>query len=103
MRLSAYEIETINDLSRQFFTEKAEVYLFGSRVHDHLKGGDIDLMISCEDTSVLNMQQKVLFLVALMKKIGERKVDVVFDTENLRKRKSFYQSILNNRIKISNS
>ena len=44
MRLSQYEVESIKKAFQQSF-EDGEVYLFGSRVDDSLKGGDIDLYL----------------------------------------------------------
>jgi predicted nucleotidyltransferase len=43
MRLSSFEIASIVELVKKHFANNAEVYLFGSRVNDELKGGDIDL------------------------------------------------------------
>lgn len=43
MRLTPYEVDAIKTAAREAFGESVVVRLFGSRVHDHLKGGDIDL------------------------------------------------------------
>ena len=45
MRLSQFEIETINILARKHFGQGTIVNLFGSRTDDLKKGGDIDLFI----------------------------------------------------------
>jgi len=44
LRLSQKELETIKSTARSIFVEVG-IYLFGSRVDDSKKGGDIDLYI----------------------------------------------------------
>jgi len=58
--------------------ESGNIYLFGSRVDDTKKGGDIDLYISTPDKKDL-VSKKIDFLVQLKRKIGEQKIDVVLD------------------------
>ncbi len=45
MRLTAEESAAIKSAAAQAFGSGAVVRLFGSRVHDHLRGGDIDLRV----------------------------------------------------------
>lgn len=46
MRLTPLEIEKIVFATTPFLNgHTAELRLYGSRVHDHLKGGDIDLLL----------------------------------------------------------
>lgn len=79
MRITVKEHKAIVHIARQFFDEAAEVYLFGSRVDDNKKGGDIDLYII--PPHQINAEQlynkKIKFLVALQLAIGEQKVDVI--------------------------
>ncbi len=59
---------------------KAELWLFGSRVDDTKRGGDIDLMIKCYDLDyqrLSRLSEHYHFL--LEKNIGERKIDIVLD------------------------
>jgi uncharacterized protein len=94
MRLTQYEIAAIKSIARRVFGSKTDVYLFGSRVDDLKKGGDIDLFIKGADE--YSIRRKVLFLAELKKRIGDQKIDVVFDNENTRRQKTFYNSIVNN-------
>ena len=52
MRLSKRYIEVIKKYFKEFF-ENGEIYLFGSRVDDSKKGGDIDLYLEVKDHSSL--------------------------------------------------
>lgn len=45
MRLSLQQVETIKRLLRTTYGEWAQIRLFGSQVHDHRRGGDIDLLV----------------------------------------------------------
>lgn len=75
----------------------AEVYLFGSRVDDKKKGGDVDLLVfSEEDPYHLSRQISVRFFMEC-----EEKVDVVvMDPNNLTKeQKAFLNVIQKERIK----
>ncbi len=45
MRLTHHQAQTIKTQAEQVFGLGAKGYLFGSRVDNHLKGGDIDLYV----------------------------------------------------------
>lgn len=78
MRLTIYEISSIKDAFKKVFGD-GEIYLFGSRVDDGLKGGDIDLYIKPASALTtkdrLNKKNKLRML--LEDKIGEQKIDLV--------------------------
>jgi len=93
MRLSKFQIDTINNLSLKYFGNETTVSLFGFRTDDHKKGGDIDLFIKNKNESALTIEAKIQFLAALKTKIGDRKIDVVFDNAFTRQKKNFYRSI----------
>ena len=59
MRLQPNEIEAIRRAVREVFGETATIRLFGSRIRDDLKGGDIDLFIEVEpgQASIANEQR----------------------------------------------
>lgn len=77
MRLSNREIRSIQNAFTTTFGS-GEIYLFGSRTNDNLKGGDIDLFIVPATYNDLT-EKKIDFLVKLKKSIGEQKIDVVID------------------------
>jgi len=72
MRLLHEEQIVITDAVRQADAE-AQIYLFGSRVNDAAKGGDIDVLVLSKK---INLLAKLEILAQLHLKLGERKVDV---------------------------
>ena len=83
MRLQQYEIDSITSIADIFFGKGSQVILFGSRVHDELKGGDIDLYIQPANQGAL-IKKKIDFLVALKTKIGDQKIDVILAKDSSR-------------------
>jgi predicted nucleotidyltransferase len=94
MRLSQFQIDSINKLARKHFGQETTVWLFGSRTDDLKKGGDIDLFISNNNENSLTIEAKIHFLAELKTKIGDRKIDVVFDNSITRQKKKFYRSVI---------
>ena len=77
MRITSKQHQAIKKYFLEIFKE-GQIYLFGSRVDDEKKGGDIDLYIRTENRKEL-VRKKVDFLVKLKREIGQQKIDVVFD------------------------
>lgn len=74
MRLDQFQISIILEGVEKFCGKTAQVWLFGSRVDDTKKGGDIDLYIELEST--IDMLQAKLKLMGYFERIlGERKID----------------------------
>ncbi|MDP1996752.1 MAG: nucleotidyltransferase domain-containing protein [Gallionella sp.] len=53
MRLTTSQIEIIRQTARQNFGAEASVWLFGSRVDDARRGGDVDLYIESTQKNTL--------------------------------------------------
>lgn len=79
MRMTEKDQQAILETAHQCFDERAEVYLFGSRIDDSKKGGDIDLYIIPGQKSSAEQlyNKKIKFLVGLDLAIGDQKIDVV--------------------------
>ncbi len=77
MRLNQKQLSSIRTNFTNFFND-GKIYLFGSRVDDSKKGGDIDLYISTKSKENL-AYKKIQFLAKVKREIGEQKIDVVFD------------------------
>ncbi len=83
MRLSNYCRTVIKDEAEKTFGKNTQVFLFGSRVDDTKKGGDIDLYIVTDNKANL-FEQKLVFLARLKRQLGEQKIDVVFNEDETR-------------------
>lgn len=75
----------------------AEIWLFGSRVRDDLKGGDIDLLVI---SSLLELRNKVDILVEIKMRIGEQKIDLHIVKPDLRDVDPLAKSVLPNAIRL---
>lgn len=73
MRLSEFEIRVIKGTVGALDPE-AKVYLFGSRVDDAARGGDIDLLIM---SAKLTNEDKTKIRVRLYDILGEQKIDLI--------------------------
>lgn len=72
MRLAVREHSAISEAIHEA-DEEAQIYLFGSRVNDEAKGGDIDLLVLSKK---IDLMKKLGILAQLHQKLGERKIDI---------------------------
>jgi len=80
MRLNGKEINIIKEVISQF-DSNAEVKLFGSRIDDAKKGGDIDLLIISDKITFSN---KLSILIKLKEQIGDQKIDIIiYDSDKI--------------------
>jgi predicted nucleotidyltransferase len=79
MRLSKFEQQTIKQ-SIYALDANAKVVLFGSRINDAARGGDIDLLIISNN---LKRQQLGKIRWQLWEKLGEQKIDLVLSDTQL--------------------
>ncbi|MDP2834899.1 MAG: nucleotidyltransferase domain-containing protein [Pseudomonadota bacterium] len=77
MRLSSEATHAIKETFLQVF-DKGELYLFGSRVDDSRKGGDIDLYVVVDNKDHL-AEKRIQFLARVKRCIGNQRIDLVVD------------------------
>jgi predicted nucleotidyltransferase len=82
MRLTAFEISAIKQAVQTIFGTGSEVFLFGSRLDDAKRGGDIDLYIKPQIGN--DLAHMIKFQVLLEQRIGEQKIDVILATNENR-------------------
>jgi predicted nucleotidyltransferase len=75
MRISIEEIESLRKTLAELDIE-AKLYLFGSRVDDEKKGGDIDLLIVSKKITKMDLRK---IKREFFNKFGEQKIDIVLD------------------------
>jgi predicted nucleotidyltransferase len=76
VRLTDHEVAAIKAAAREAFGESAVVRLFGSRVDDSLRGGDVDLHVEV-DPLPDERRAKGRFEDSLFERIEPRKVDLI--------------------------
>jgi len=81
MRLESWEIEEIKKAAKLVFGENVRIILFGSRVYDNKKGGDIDLYVITNNPSI---EKKGQFWVELQERLGEQKIDIILSEDKNR-------------------
>ena len=83
MRLTSIEQQALHDASLRWFGVPPR--LFGSRVDDARRGGDIDLYIEAQaDLSPQEaFQLETRMAAELYRVLGERKIDIVVNTGRL--------------------
>jgi predicted nucleotidyltransferase len=85
MRLSVRTQTIIRDTANGIFGPDAIVTVFGSRVDDSARGGDIDLLVQSEKP-IQQRERKALQLVARLQiSLGDQPIDVlVLDPQTVR-------------------
>lgn len=76
MRLTPFEVISIKKAFIETFGE-GKIYLFGSRVDDSQRGGDIDLYLCPSKKFDDERVRRRNFLIKLDEYIGEQKIDAV--------------------------
>lgn len=90
MRLSEYEIDILKSTILDHIFD-GEIFLFGSRVDDSKKGGDIDIFVETKQNITLKEELQILSEIEL--KGISRKVDLVIKTP-FKKEQSIFETIL---------
>jgi len=78
MRITDLQASKIRSASLKCFGLDSHVWLFGSRVDDRQRGGDIDLYVEpgIQDPAEL-VDARLHFLCEMHRELGEQKIDVV--------------------------
>ena len=80
MRLTKEQIVCLKTTLKALAPD-ARIYLFGSRVDDNKRGGDIDLLIISKSLTKRDLRR---LRVEFFKRFGEQKMDIVLDNGEMR-------------------
>lgn len=83
MRLTPDQISTIKSTAQAVLGADVQVTLFGSRVHDHQKGGDVDLMLELPQAIAEPALVSARVASRVSRAMQGRKVDVLLKAPNL--------------------
>ncbi len=96
MRLSKNLVEKITSNITKSFGD-INIYLFGSRVDDTKKGGDIDIALKIDIPKEEFRRKKAIFLASLIRMGFDLKIDLVQYNHN---ESLLYEEIKNNSIRL---
>lgn len=77
MHLLPEQIQTIKDTVKQLVGPFSRVWLFGPRVVNALRGGDIDLLVETDEIDTNRIKTLSKIESALVMALGDRKLDVL--------------------------
>lgn len=83
MRLTEEQHQAVREEVDRVFGIGTRVRLFGSRVDNHARGGDIDLHIETAGTPAELLDAELQLRARLMRRLGERRIDVVVQSSDL--------------------
>lgn len=84
MRLQPNEVNAIAEAARDAFTPGTAVFLFGSRVDDSKRGGDIDLLIEIPEAipPAELVHRRTRFVSRIYRLLDEQRIDVIITTQD---------------------
>ena len=82
MRLNTEEINAIRNCVGEVFGPETPVWLFGSRVDDRQRGGDIDLFLETTLGIEERLRRRFRLLGQLQRLLGEQRIDLVLADPN---------------------
>lgn len=83
MRITPQQITDIRLSAAQCAGASARVWLFGSRVHDDRRGGDVDLLLELDEPVEQPARLAAQLAVRVSRSMYGRKVDVLIKAPNL--------------------
>lgn len=97
MRITTHQQTLIKQIVNDLIAGNPEITLFGSRVDDSQKGGDIDLMITLKNSINHPVMLSAKIAAKLTRLFQGRKVDILLSAPNL-KEQSIHHSARENGI-----
>lgn len=82
MRLTQEQKQVIREEVAQIFGPDVRVRLFGSRLDDRQRGGDIDLYIEAEGSPAELLDRELNLYSRLQRRLGEQRIDIVVRGHN---------------------
>ena len=77
MRLTQEQLRIIKQVAGEIFGADARVRVFGSRLDDQARGGDIDLLVE-SDTVIDDKMKRMLRMTArLQLRLGDQPIDIL--------------------------
>lgn len=85
MRLTTQQHQAIREEVANVFGGNAAVRLFGSRVDDNLRGGDIDLHIEFDGSPQQRLERQLALSTRLLHRLGNRRIDIIVQSSGMQR------------------
>lgn len=85
MRLNNNQIETIRQTVEELAGEGTKVSLYGSRINDNARGGDIDLLVEVKHQVDDQAWLSAKLSGRISRLLGGQKIDVILIAPNLKR------------------
>lgn len=79
MRITDANLDIIRDAFKKHFGSEDHLWVFGSRVDDARRGGDLDFYVETHQDSSRALKSKLAFVNDLWRFLGDQKIDVVLN------------------------
>lgn len=77
MRLTPEQVRTIKQATAEVFGPEVRVRLFGSRLDDEARGGDIDLLVESSSVIERKMDKMLTLTARLQMRLGDQPIDIL--------------------------
>lgn len=77
VRIPSEDLAIIRQSFVQYFDSNDQLWLFGSRVDDKKRGGDIDFYVETQLSREAGYKAERAFVERLHEELGEQKIDIV--------------------------
>jgi len=93
MRLNEHQVRVIVNAVLSRFNRDARIYLFGSRVDDMAKGGDIDLLVDLPELDKEMVRHSCQATADIPMALGEQKIDLIVRHPGSTDRAIFHEAL----------
>ncbi len=77
MRLNQRSQQVIRETVTEVFGPSAQVLLFGSRLDDQARGGDIDLLVKLGQPDPDARRKELTLIARLQRRLGDQPIDIL--------------------------
>ena len=77
MRLTNEQRAIVKEVGHEVFGERVQLALFGSRLDDTLKGGDIDILVKSDDPLPDKVRKMLTMSARLQLRLGDQPIDIL--------------------------
>lgn len=79
MRIPESDLNIVRVVFKKHFEKADHLWLFGSRVDEKKRGGDLDFYVETHENAKMALNRKMAFVNDLWRFLGEQKIDVVLN------------------------